>query len=155
MALHRRSISYMNNIRWTPYPTPTYHDSHVTVTQTGNKDYSFIIEKISQILKKYKFTYNTEIVRDYLIHETQITLMENNYNYRSPIPIDMLYHIVCDETNNTPDIVNKNCLVLDIYLTDEITKETDKLSFGLGFKKEIKRIYTEEDPYGEENWEED
>ena len=58
------------------------------------------------------------------------------------------YRILCNEFNNSK-YIDSNVMIFEIYL-ENIYRT---LRFTLTVPKQIKRIYSEVDPYGEEAWE--
>lgn len=90
-------------------------------------DYTELKNKVSDYIRNQFFNFNEETTRRGVKCQTEDDLKRN-------FP-DMNYLVVCDKTNNTPEIVDANGFNLDIYI-----KENDKfriLKFYV-FESEVK-----------------
>jgi hypothetical protein len=87
-------------------------------------NYDVLKEWIQQyLLHTVLFTFNDKTTR------TGVSVViENHIKLTEP---DLKFMIVCDETNNTEDIVDKNGFVLDLYVAESTEPPTRAFAFRL------------------------
>lgn len=64
-----------------------------------------------KVLKKYNFLYNTPAVRANIVQ--QLTPVLSAMQISGAL---VKYEIICDETNNTPDVISNDCCVVEVNL---------------------------------------
>ena len=86
-----------------------------------------IIDEIRRIGHQYIFEINNEYLRK------QITLVLDGYLDRyTGGDIFTEYKIVCDKTNNTPDVIDNNNLKINVYLKPRQAAEYINVNITLG-----------------------
>lgn len=107
-------------------------------------------------LEEYVFERNVYITRRHI--EFVIGLIIENIKYG----FINSYSVTCNETNNTPDIIDQNKLVVDVKIETRDSQQMYSFRYTLCgnhiVQKEIKKtkqIFNDIDPYGEEEWDDE
>lgn len=78
-----------------------------------------LIESCKSLLLEYVLMYNTKENRDDIKNGiSELCQMYKNHN------IIYEYKVVCDETNNTPDVIDNRMGVVDIYTKEKKSHKT-------------------------------
>jgi len=113
-----------------------------------------IKELVEEVLSRHFDDLNTKTTRNQITREISILL--NDLSVRRFVRD---YKVTCNEINNSTEIIDKCWIVVDVMITSEYLNirrlRTVMLTKG-GIDQKIKgkQIFSDIDPYGEENWEE-
>jgi len=115
--------------------------------------YSMMNNTISEYLMLYNHRFNTSRTRKEIVDGISMKIEEQKRQF---LDDDINYEVICNETNNPDIIVDIQHLIVDVDII--INHFHYILHYHLGgeeVKKPTKimnQIFTDEDPYGEEDW---
>lgn len=133
--------------------TSCFHDSADLNTRQA---FSLARNQINESLEDMWMRFNTPNTRSEIIMRLEPifrTLQEQRVLYD--------YKIICDETNNSPEVIDNHRCVIDVLFDRRKGGIIDSLRIDLLSHQQIKynndlhgQVFSEVDPYGEEDWEE-
>jgi hypothetical protein len=153
-------LAHFTNIRWgngfegRPEPKPDPFPLYATLKND--------VKQVMEVANT-RLMYNTSENR-LLIKDELSRVLENYMDQRAIHE----YKVVCDETNNSPESIDNNCLFADIYverlrgqgiavfnmsILHSGVIDNDSFQYELKKQPSEGQIFSELDPYGEENWE--
>ncbi len=121
----------LNTATGKEYCLGTYYSGITSPTNVALESFavSYLISEIKKlidpVLLKYTFSLNNKSVRDFIKAESDLI-------FRKLISSRAIskYSIICDETNNTPEIINNRKLILDISFTPVQSTKSINLIFN-------------------------
>jgi len=108
LMYNQRINAYYLNDNWTHQP-----DRNVVSEEQNRRLVNRINKDINKLMQKFKGRFNNTVTRGEVVSQISLyfnaTIMTQNYTIAE-------FRIICDETNNTPDVITSNHLAVKVQV---------------------------------------